>query len=201
MALKNRRVLYWALALFLVTVALGTVQIIPLPVISVSWQQSNMDGVAPYKPAFMVDDNRELVLVYLGSQHCAASNDPELPRLVELLKNELRARATDANIGFSAIGVGIDWLPVDGWRHLAKFGAFDEIVVGRKWSGIGSRQFMKEEIAGMSATPQVLVYERRRTSNSIEAVAEWENVVLARKAGISKIQNWVDIGIPLRSVP
>ena len=201
MALKNRRVLYWALALFLVTVALGTVQLIPLPVISVSWQKANVDGVAPYKPAFMVDDNRELVLVYLGSQHCAVSNDPELPRLVELLKNELRARATDANIGFSAIGVGIDWLPVDGWRHLAKFGAFDEIVVGRKWSGIGSRQFMKEEIAGISATPQVLVYERRRTSNSIEAVAEWENVVLARKAGISKIQYWVDSGIPLRSVP
>lgn len=201
MGLKDRRILLWAGAFFLFSVGLGTAGLIPVPVVSFSWSPSRSGIGEPYRPAFRVDDNRELVMAYIGSRHCAASNDPVLPQLVETLKHELLGRAEEANTGFSAVGVGIDWLPVDGWRHLAGFGAFDEIVVGRKWSGLGARHFMKESIAGTAATPQVLVYERRRSSDGEGITSAWENVILARKVGVSRIQNWIDNGVPLRSVP
>ena len=151
-------------------------------------------------PAFRTDENKELVLVYIGSRSCAASNDAALPDLVEELKHQMLRRAVDSNMGFSAVGVAVDWLTVDGWQHLAKYGAFDEIVVGRKWSGFGARLFAKEVIVGSAATPQVLVYVRQRGTSAEEGATTWDNIVLARKLGVTQIQNWVDRGAPVPRV-
>lgn len=106
-------------------------------------------------------------------------------------------RAEDANAGFSAVGVGVDWLPQDGWRHLAKYGAFDEVVVGRNWSGFGARQFVKEEVAGVAATPQIMLLERRKRGGAESGDDSWENVLLARKLGVTGIRNWLDRGAPV----
>ena len=199
MQLMKRPLGWWAIALFLVTLALGTAQLIPVPTISVEWDRR--ENGERYTPAFRVDENREWMLVYIGSRFCGASNNPELPELVETLKTTLLERAEESNVGYSAVGVGIDWLPVDGWRYLRRFGRFDEVVVGRKWSGLGARQFMKETIAGTAATPQVLIYERRKTLDGEQDPPVWESKILARKVGVARIKNWVDAGAPLRSLP
>ncbi|MCY4159056.1 MAG: hypothetical protein OXF48_05550 [Bacteroidetes bacterium] len=84
---------------------------------------------------------------------------------------------------------------------MGKYGAFDEIIVGRKWSGLGARQFMKEVVVGTSATPQILVYERRKRGEDGVDTTAWDNVVLARKLGINRIQNWADRGAPIPNLP
>ena len=139
-----------------------------------------------------MDDDRELVLAYIRSRSCDPRNNPALPELVEELKEELLRRALDLNIGFSAVGVGVDWLPTDGWKHLGKYGEFDELIVGRRWHSIGARQFVEEGIVGPRVTPQVLVYERRKRVGEDMDTNAGENVKLARKLRISQIQNWVD---------
>lgn len=194
--MSNRRLLLWALVLFVATLALGVTRLIPVPVVSFTWKQSRIGG-ASYVPSFRIDENRELVLVYIGSRFCDASNDPALPGLVEELKDELLRRSLDLNIGFSVVGVGVDWLPTDGWKHLGKYGAFDELIVGRRWHSIGALQFVEEGIVGPRVTPQVLVYERRKRVGGGMGTNAGENVMLARKLGISQIRNWVERGAPI----
>ena len=197
----NHRLLLGALVLFTASLGLGIARLIPVPAVSFTWKQPRTGDHKPYTPAFRIDENRELVLVYIGSRFCDASNHAALPGLVEELKHEMLLRAVDLNIGFSVVGVGIDWLPTDGWKHLGKYGAFDEIIVGRKWSGLGARQFMKEVVVGTSATPQILVYERRKRGEDGVDTTAWDNVVLARKLGINRIQNWADRGAPTPNLP
>ena len=192
----SRRLRLWALILFVTTLALGVSRLVPVPAVSFTWNQSRIGG-ASYVPSFSVDENRELVLVYIGSRFCDASNNPALPGLVEELKEELSRRSIDLNIGFSAVGVGVDWLPTDGWKHLGKYGEFDELIVGRRWHSIGARQFVEEGIVGPRVTPQVLVYERRKRIGEDMDTNAGENVMLARKLGISQIRNWVDRGAPI----
>ena len=194
--MRNRRLLLWALVLFVTTLALGVTRLIPVPGVSFTWNQSRIGG-ASYVPSLRIDKDRELVLVYIGSRSCDASNDPALPGLVEELKDELLRRSLDLNIGFSVVGVGVDWLPTDGWKHLGKYGAFDEYIVGRKWDSFGARQFVEEGIVGILGTPQVLVYERRKRVGEGMDTNAGENVILASKLGISQIRNWVDRGAPI----
>ena len=194
--MSHRRLHLWAIILFVTTLALGVTRLVPVPAVSFTWNQSRIGG-ASYVPSFSVDENRELVLVYIGSRLCDASNNPALPGLVEELKEELSRRSVDLNIGFSAVGVGVDWLPTDGWKHLGKYGEFDELIVGRRWHSIVARQFVEEGIVGPRVTPQVLVYERRKRVGEDMDTNAGENVMLARKLGISQIRNWVDRGAPI----
>ena len=195
--MSNRRLLLWALVLFVATLALGVTRLVPVPAVSFTWKQSRIGGGASYVPSFRIDEKRELVLVYIGSRFCDASNDPALPGLVEELKDELLRRSVDLNIGFSVVGVSVDWLPIDGWKHLGKYGAFDELIVGRRWHSIGALKFVEEGIVGPRVTPQVLVYERRKRVGGDMDTNAGENIVLARKLGISQIRNWVDRGAPI----
>lgn len=198
--MKRRRLLLWALVLFVVTLALGVTRLIPVPAVSFTWKQSRMGGGTSYVPTFRIDENRELVLVYIGSRFCDASNDPALPGLVEKLKGTLLQRSLDLDIGFSVVGVGVDWLPTDGLKHLGQYGAFDEVIVGRKWDSFVTRQFVEEGIVGTRATPQVLVYERQtRVGEDMNTNAR-ENLILVRKLGIGQIQNWVDRGTPISNL-
>lgn len=194
--MSHRRLRLWAIILFVTTLALGVTRLVPVPAVSFTWNQSRIGG-ASYVPSFSVDENRELVLVYIGSRLCDASNNPALPGLVEELKEELSRRSVELNIGFSAVGVGVDWLPSDGWKHLGKYGKFDELIVGRRWHSIVARQFVEEGIVGPRVTPQVLVYERRKRVGEDMDTNAGENVMLARKLGISQIRNWVDRGAPI----
>ena len=200
MVMKNRRLRLWALVLFVVTLALGVTRLIPVPAVSFTWKQARIGGGASYVPTFRIDEDRELVLVYIGSRFCGVSNDPALPGVVEELKDVLLQRSIDLDIGFSAVGIGVDWLATDGLRHLGKYGAFDEIVVGRKWDGFVTRQFVEEGLVRARATPQVLVYERRtRVGEDMDANAG-ENVVLIRKLGLGQILDWVDGGAPISNL-
>lgn len=45
---------------------------------------------------------------------------------------------------------------------MGKYGAFDKLIVGRRWRSIGARLFVEEGIVGILGTPQVSVYERRK---------------------------------------
>ena len=74
----------------------------------------------------------------------------------------------------------------------ASYGALDELIVGRKWDSIGARQFVEVGIVWTRATPQVLVYVRRKRVGRDMDTNAGENVVLARRLGIGQIQNGVD---------
>lgn len=82
MGLKNRRLALWAFVLFLAALVLGVTRVVPAPTINIAWRSSVIGKSARYEPAFRVGEDRELVLVYIGSRSCAASNNPELPELV-----------------------------------------------------------------------------------------------------------------------
>ncbi|MDE2770700.1 MAG: hypothetical protein OXI44_05955 [Bacteroidota bacterium] len=137
---------------------------------------------------------------YVGSRFSDALDDPALPGLFEELKDEFLRRSVDLNISFSVVGVGIDWLRTDGWKHLSKYGAFDELIVGRKWDSIRARQFVEEGIVGTRAAPWVLVCECRKLVYGGKDTNARESVMLARKLGISQIRNWVDRGAPISSL-
>ena len=80
--MSNRWLLLWALVLFVTTLALGVARLVPVPAVSFTWNQSRTGG-ASFVPSFRIDENRELVLAYIGSRFCDALNDPALPGLVE----------------------------------------------------------------------------------------------------------------------
>ena len=80
--MSNRRLLLWALVLFVITLALGVTRLVPVPGVSFTWNQSRIEG-ASYVPSFRIDKDRELVLVYIGSRACDPSIDPAFPGLVE----------------------------------------------------------------------------------------------------------------------
>ena len=194
--IPDRRLLLWGCAIFLVSLALSLVQIVPVPEISIKLKTPRRVAHRPYAPAYRIDAETDLIMVYIGSHFCAASNDAALPLIVEDLKRELLAQATEWNIGFSAVGVAVDWHTRDGLKHLEKNGTFDEIMAGRSWHSLGARYFAREVIVGRPATPQVLVYIRRKRTDS-EGGSTIEKVVLARKIGVSDIRRWIDRGLPI----
>lgn len=168
-----------------------------LPNVTITWPDSSvMDG---YRPDYVrLGGGTELVLVYLGSSACGFSNDPTLPALVSRAKTVLKQRAQVQEWAFTAVGVAIDWVTDDGVEHLRQFGAFDEIMTGRKWQGMGAYRYF-EDLPGTAGTPQILVMVRETavTDSNVSrppVVREWQ---IHRVIGVSPIMDWVNKSLPL----
>ncbi len=175
---------------------LGAVVGIPISSVEIHWRVKDSQPGERYVPSHSVVSGREMVMVYLGAYSCAFANDEALPRIVERIKLGLQDKAVNEGMSFSAIGVAVDWRVGEGVEHLEKFGQFDEILAGRKWHGVGSLQFFKERLAGVAATPQVLVF--KRDIEAEEGAFRVSNErVLVRKMGVLGIGNWLERGLPL----
>jgi hypothetical protein len=145
---------------------------------------------------------KEIVMVYVGASTCGFANDPDLPGIIEKTKLSLQERAGIQGIGFSAVGVSIDWDVKEGVQHLDKFGVFDEILTGRKWHGYGGRQFFWETLpSSLFATPQVLVIARTPdfpdSSLFGQEYPSLNETVLVRKIGVESITEWLEQGLSL----
>lgn len=169
----------------------------PLPEIKVQWDKppAEADG---YRPKPNRTPGEELVLVYIGSSNCSWSNGPELPGIVGELKTTLRDRAQDSGRAFAAVGVARDGVAADGIAHLAKFGAFDEIMSGRGWANTGVQKYIYGPMPGEGATPQVLVLARS-LDYQLGHVSVVDERVLVRRVGSDEIVAWASAGahVPL----
>lgn len=59
--MSNRRLLLWALVLFVATLALVVTRLVPVPAVSFTWKQSRLGGGASYVPSFRIDENRHFL--------------------------------------------------------------------------------------------------------------------------------------------
>lgn len=109
----------------------------------------------------------------------------------------LQNKASEREWHFSVIGVSIDWSTSEGVSHLEKFGLFDEIMTGRKWSGTGAHRYISQ-IPGIPATPQVLVIGRNPASiNARGSRPVVKDILIHRVVGLFPLKNWIDRGLPL----
>lgn len=163
-----------------------------LPIPRVEWTIPIVDA-GQYIPSGSVEDGTEVVLVYVGASTCGWSNVPELPGLIRDIKLNLLERTRAEGKSFSVLGIARDAVAIDGWRHLEKYGRFDEIATGHGWANIGIQRYLFGEIAGPLATPQVLVVERDISSGLGYTSVENERLI-TRKVGVDQISKWADSG-------
>lgn len=149
---------------------------------------------AKYNPERFKDNIHEINLVYIGSSKCAFSNNPEVYSTVDLIKSELNTKANFYNVGFSAIGIAVDWDPMIGIDHLKKFGHFDEVITGNSWSNNGIIKYVGE-MGQEPSTPQIIVTYRTYTK-AIKTNVLKEKYVMSL-SGKQEIINWYREGTPL----
>jgi hypothetical protein len=148
---------------------------------------------------------RELVMVYIGSSTCAASNSRELLADVRQLRRQLESRAAASGRAFVSLGVAVDQRADAGLRHLEKVGPFDEVAAGRGWGNAHALRYVWEDWPGIAGTPQIVVIERemevsRDSPGGITYATGPERLVL-RKAGLWEISRWRESGAPLPDLP
>jgi hypothetical protein len=150
-----------------------------------------------YVPSHELPEGQELVFVYLGSYDCGPCHKPELKRAINEAKLLLDQKAEEAGKSFSAAGVDMGWSVEKGIDFLRETGRFDEIMVGRSWTGsAGTRYIWREEVTSPSK-PSIVVYERRVTPEDRISISE--PTYLVSKSGASNIVEWVEDGAPLRN--
>ncbi len=84
----------------------------------------------------------ELLLIYVGASFCQASGDRDLRNAVKAAARVVRQRAEETGADAVTVGVSIDWAVELGSKHLARYGEFDEIIVGRNWFNTGARPYI-----------------------------------------------------------
>lgn len=174
-------------------------RVVEVPRITVEWEgKSNFE----YLPRYVADGGAELALIYVGASGCSASNDEDLPGVVDRIKMSVMDKAATHSRNFVAVGVSQDWSVTDGVEHLSKFGEFDEIMTGRSWINAGIVKYVWENAFGEPATPQIIIVDRiTRVPSSEDSrfrVVD-ENLVI-RKVGIGAIRQWLEAGTPLPDV-
>jgi hypothetical protein len=154
------------------------------------------DAQETYVPSTAGPSGVELVAVFVTAEFCAGSGQPHMPGTIERMKLLLAEQAAQSGLGLSVVGVSLDWDTQEGVDHLAKFGAFDEISVGRNWFGSGAIRFIWRDLPGESATPQVLLLRRGITTAEGEVRVSAEEEI-RRLIGADDIEAWVEAGAPI----
>jgi hypothetical protein len=148
-----------------------------------------------------VANGEQLVLIYFGKAHCAWSNRPEMPELIETAKLHLATLAAAKGWSFEAMGVALDWSPTDGLAHLSKFGSFDEVAAGFNWANASALRYFADRIPEPTATPQILVLRRTLLKPDFSAGAFTYRAVnerlVLRKVGVFEIHQWVKNDLPV----
>jgi len=153
-----------------------------------------------YTPDYENETGEEISFVYIGSSGCVNANRKGFPEIIKTLKRRVHKKVKNNGRSFSAIGVAVDWKPVDGIEHLRKFGTFDEVMAGRSWMNTGALKYMWEDIPGKPATPQIVIIKRKNRIKRGVTYQVKKEELLSRKVGIQEIRRWRDRGIPLPSL-
>lgn len=113
-----------------------------------------------YTPSTADPSGPEVVAVFITAESCVGSRQPHMPDTIERMKQLLAEQAAQTGEGLSIVGISLDWNTRVGSDHLAKFGAFNEIIVGRNWFGTGAIHFVWRDHVGQPATPQIVLFRR-----------------------------------------
>ena len=105
-------------------------------------------------------EGAQLVMVFLGSSTCGASQYPGLDRAVQDLRRTLSVSAARQQRRFVSVGVALDQDPRQGMGFLKRFGPFDEVLSGGGWLNTGALVFIVREFPAPRALPQLVVIER-----------------------------------------
>ena len=103
---------------------------------------------------------RELLVVFLVSANCGATQSPDLRDLAPKLWASLKRIGSAEGKRVISIGVSVDADPDQGLRVLRQFGPFDEVIAGGGWVNAGSSLFLLGSVAGPQAVPQLVLLER-----------------------------------------
>lgn len=102
----------------------------------------------------------ELVIIYIGSSSCAASNIEELISPIKELKEKVSKHANYLNTGFHSIGVSKDQVSIEELKHLSKHGTFNEVIIGKSWSNLGVLKYIYNDFQGPPQIPQIIITKR-----------------------------------------
>jgi hypothetical protein len=149
-----------------------------------------------YIPSTSNPSGEEVVAVFVTQATCIGSKQPHMPNTIERMKVGLARQAAQRHEGLSVVGVSLDWAAQEGVDHLAKFGAFDEIIVGRNWYGTGATRFIWRDLPGQPSTPQILLLRHSITTTPRGIVISKESEI-RRIIGADEIKKWVDSGAPV----
>lgn len=148
---------------------------------------------------------RELLMVYIGSSTCEASNSGQLRRDVRELRTLLAGRAAAAGRSLVTLGVAVDGRASAGIAHLQKVAPFDEVAAGGGWANAHALKYVWEKWPGVAGTPQIVVIDReirvRRGGPGGVTYSSGAERMVARLAGAWEISRWRSNGAPLPRLP
>lgn len=156
-------------------------------------------GPARYAPTYTIVPGDEVALVYVGKSSCGFSNVDDLPESLDRARRVLKSRAEDAGLAFTAIGVANDAVPEAGWKHLHRFGRFDQVITGAASVNLGMQRYVLQDFPSISATPQIVIVRRTREAGPGVTPRVHHEQLLSRLIGISEIRRWAAAGFPLPS--
>lgn len=147
-----------------------------------------------YIPNYSKNNIYEINLIYIGSSTCRYSNTDELYRAVDIIKSLIRDKTKKYNLGFSAIGISVDWVPARGIDHLNNFGLFDEVIAGNNWNNNGIMKYVGDK-GEEASTPQIVLTFRTYTELIQTNIVEEKRILAIR--GEKQILNWLKQRTPL----
>jgi hypothetical protein len=125
----------------------------------------------------------ELLVVFVTSSGCGASQYAGLTSALPLIRERLRLKAGRAGRRFVSIGVAVDQDPSIGIEFLKKFGPFDEVISGGGWLNTGSVMFMIRDFPSREALPQLVLLERDVSVTKASGISQVNERLVDRKIG------------------
>lgn len=167
----------------------------------------------PYEISGERPQGNELVMVYLTSYSCSWSQQPDVIESTKTIKRRLAAYADSVDRPFSAVGVSMGSDVEAGIEHLRKYGAFDELIVGRGNHNTAAARYWHRDFPAVPSTPQIVLTEQRVEIRKGEPIrvadtgdgdtifrAEIEygdEELLYRAGGSQAILEWAESGVDI----
>jgi hypothetical protein len=126
--------------------------------------ETSVEGSSPVETDesdYYLTHKEELVFIFASSRStCPACEDAELSELINDIKTKIQDRSRELGIGFTSIGIAVDWSPETGIDHLQNISSFDEMIVGRNWYNTGMIKYTFSEFPGRRGLPQIIITKR-----------------------------------------
>jgi hypothetical protein len=137
----------------------------------------------------------EVLVVFLGSPDCAATQRKELRTTMRKLSSMLAARVQAEHTPITRVGVYVAWSARDALRLDEEFGPFDEVSAGSNWLNSGAVEYIWRDESVPPTLPQIVVV-RRTITVDVNRIRLKQHEVIARHFGVDEITAWVDAGAP-----
>lgn len=141
--------------------------------------------------SFSSQSQYEIVLIYMGCSTCGAANIDSLQEAFLNIKKVLNEQSAIYEYDLHTIGISKGFDYKNELEHLAKYGPFDEILVGNNWSNTGLLRYVFNQIKGPPDIPQIIITKRKYRAISSATATTYraiENeILLERKLGYQEI--------------